>query len=408
MIFFSYQFASFTAVFFVLYWLTAWPKARRILILCACLIFHYHFAGPAGVLPIVFLGTGAYLIALSRNRLLCLVWIAVCVCALIFYKYTHFLFQNAINFVFPDLAATSAKTIQGFLPALPPLGISFFAFEFVHYLVEIYRGHRPIRSPITFALFSVFWPSLVAGPIKRYRQFVVSMARGVRMVNGDDIVSGATRVSIGVVKKFAGDFLTGWIDHAYPTFEQLPIEQRWIFVAGVGARILLDFSGYSDMAIGFARMMGIRLPENFNWPYLARNISDFWRRWHISLSTWIRDYIYIPLGGSRHGPALRALNALFAMALCGLWHGAAWNFALWGIYHGLGLVAVNALSRDGAPFSDRISVLMGAPEPVRKGLAAAQWLVSWTLTMIFVHIGWLLFFYPVESALRMTKLLFIP
>jgi alginate O-acetyltransferase complex protein AlgI len=198
------------------------------------------------------------------------------------------------------------------------------------------------------------------------------------------------------------------LDLVHPNYDFLPIEQRWIFVAGVGTRILLDFSGYSDMAIGFARMMGIRLPENFNWPYIARNIGDFWRRWHISLSTWIRDYIYIPLGGSRHGPVLRACNALIAMALCGLWHGAAWNFALWGVYHGVGVVAVNAMSRGGLPFSNRIARMIEMPESVRKGIAALHWLMSWTVTMIFVHIGWLLFFYPANTAIHMTKLLFYP
>src|SRR5205085_4390276 len=112
---------------------------------------------------------------------------------------------------------------------------------------------------------------------------------------------------------------------------------RWELLVCIALRILLDFSGYSDIAIGCARLLGIQLPENFNWPYAARNLQEFWHRWHISLSSWIRDYVYIPLGGNRHGLARKALNALTAFALCGLWHGAAWNFVLWGVYHGAGL-----------------------------------------------------------------------
>ena len=194
---------------------------------------------------------------------------------------------------FPELAKSGEDAVASVLPLLPPLGISFFVFEFVHYLIEIRRGHRPIRSPLSFALFTSFWPSLVAGPIKRYRQYVVSLSHGARNVSSDDVLAGMLRLAIGICKKFLGDVLTGWIQTQQASFDAQPLSTRWIIVVAIGFRILLDFSGYSDMAIGFARMMGIRLPENFNWPYLAHSISDFWRRWHISLSTWIRDYIYI-------------------------------------------------------------------------------------------------------------------
>jgi alginate O-acetyltransferase complex protein AlgI len=406
MIFFSHQFAVFTALFFVAYWAVPLPLARRLLLLLASLTFQIHFSGPAGVLPILVLAFGTYFVALSRNRALCSIWIVVCACALIFYKYTHFLFQGIIGIAFPDLANVGEHALADIVPLLPPLGISFFIFEFVHYLIEIRRGHRPIISPLSYALFVSFWPSLVAGPIKRYRQYVVSLSYGVRNVSPDDVIAGMIRVAIGTGKKFCGDILTGWILTTQPTFDSLPLSVRWTIVIAIGFRILLDFSGYSDMAIGFARMMGIRLPENFNWPYLACSITDFWRRWHISLSTWIRDYIYIPLGGSRHGLLRKSFNGFAAMALCGLWHGSAWNFALWGVYHGAGLALAGAVTLPKLLTCEYRAGFSTIPEAMTTATFFAWRVTSWLITMLFVQIGWLLFFYPADQALHMASRLF--
>jgi alginate O-acetyltransferase complex protein AlgI len=203
MIFFSYQFAVFTALFFLVYWIAAWPAVRRISVLCACLLFQFHFAGPAGVLPIFILASGTFLTGYSSNKLLCAIWIGVCVFALVFYKYTHFLFQDALGFILPNFAKYGEEGLNEVLPALPPLGISFFVFEFVHYLVEIRRGGRPIRSPLRFSLFAAFWPSVVAGPIKRYRQFSVSMSRGMRSGSSNDVMIGMTRVRSAPLKSMA-------------------------------------------------------------------------------------------------------------------------------------------------------------------------------------------------------------
>jgi alginate O-acetyltransferase complex protein AlgI len=158
-------------------------------------------------------------------------------------------------------------------------------------------------------------------------------------------------------------------------------------------RIYLDFSGYSDMAIGYARMMGVRLPENFNWPYISHSIDEFWRRWHISLSSWIRDYVYIPLGGSRHGMARKIANGLIAFAICGLWHGANWNFLVWGLYHGAGLAICANYDRLGAPGRAVAAVFRRAPQ------------LGMVVTFLFVAFGWLFFFYPVWEATRMLSLL---
>src|SRR5262249_15501647 len=159
-----------------------------------------------------------------------------------------------------------------------------------------------------FSLYTLFWPSIVAGPVKRYQDFVPALHQGVREVSADDVTNGLLRVGLGLAKKVIADNLTAYVTHIPVHFERCDRPNRWGLLVAISFRILLDFSGYSDMAIGFARMHGIRLPENFNFPYLATSLTDFWHRWHISLSSWIRDYVYIALGGSRKGLARKVAN----------------------------------------------------------------------------------------------------
>ncbi len=392
MLFTTYWFVWFAAIFFPLYWACAHRVARQWLLLAGCATFHYYFAGPAGVLPIVVLGAITYAAALSRRPFVCSLAIAASVLALVFYKYTLFLSEGLLGWFSPALGTAASAHAQHWLPSAPPLGISFFVFEFVHYLVEVRRGGEPIRKPADFALFSIFFPSLVAGPIKRYTQFIPSLHEGLARVGLADVAAGAQRIALGFLKKVViADNLTLALHWHEKSFATLDAAQSWFFLLGLAVRILLDFSGYSDIAIGLARMMGVSLPENFRWPYLATSIQDFWQRWHISLSSWIRDYVYIPLGGSRHGVARKLLNGLIAFTLCGIWHGPAWNFALWGLWHGLGLAvqssyqsALGSVGRAIAQLFDLLPVL------------------SWLLTMLFVGFGWLLFFYPVEQAWAMA------
>jgi alginate O-acetyltransferase complex protein AlgI len=394
MIFLTYWFTVFAAVTLLLLWVTRWPQLRLVLLVLSCAVFHAHFAGPAGVLPIVGLAMLTYLVALTRDRRLCRLGIVACALGLVFYKYTPFLSANVLTLVSAHFGNAFAAAAQPLMPGGLPLAISFFTFEFVHYLYDVSGGSPPIRSPLRFAAFAIFWPSIVAGPIKRYQQFLPALERGLHSVTAPDVTAGLLRVGIGLVKKLTADNLTAYVSFWDQRFEMAAMSDRWAVFLALGARILLDFSGYSDMAIGFARMMGVRLPENFDWPYLATSMQGFWQRWHISLSTWIRDYVYIPLGGSRHGPVRRAANALVAFALCGLWHGSAWHFVGWGVYHGLGL-AVSATYR-------------GALQPVGGGLGALFDRVpplAWLLTFAYVMVGWLLFFYPVDKALRMLRLL---
>jgi len=396
-IFTTYWFALFAAAFFPLYWISRGPHWRLIVLLAACALFHAHFAGAAGVLPIVFLALITYGAALWRRTWGLRVALALPVLALLFYKYSHFFALGLVGGFNPQWGIRADHLAQRWLPAAPPLAISFFAFEFVHYLYDVSHGTEPIRNPAKFGAFAIFFPSLVAGPIKRYESFSESLRAGLNRVTVDQAGAGALRIGMGMFKKVVlADNLTAALEYWHHSYAELTRLGRWEFLAGLGLRILLDFSGYSDIAIGLAQMMGIAIPENFSWPYLATNLREFWRRWHISLSSWIRDYVYIPLGGNRHGLGRKVLNGLIAFSLVGLWHGPAWNFVVWGLYNGVGLA-----------ISSNYAAVLGAPGAlVAAGLARAP-VVGWVVTTLFVFVGWLVFFYPVPEATRMFLLLFV-
>lgn len=390
--FINYWFVVFIAIFFPIFWLCALPAFRKLWLLLACVIFHYQFAGPAGVIPVFFLGVMTYVAGISNIKFLRISVIIIAVFALLFYKYTTFLITQVIG-VFNENMAQSilASVKQGLLPDAPPLAISFFVFEFVHYLVDVHRGRPPIHSVTDFTLFSIFWPSVVAGPVKRFEQFIPAIASGCRRVSLLDIQIGTMRIAQGFIKKLIiADNLTGYINYWQPQFASLPLVKRWFLVLAISLRILFDFSGYSDIAIGFARLMGIKLPENFNWPYLATNLQEFWRRWHISLSTWIRDYVYIPMGGNQKGVMRKITNGLIAFGICGLWHGAAWNFIFWGLYHGAGLVI----------FTKMHSIFTQNRFLIKNAIFMSP--INWLVTFIYVSIGWLYFFYPVKEASSMV------
>jgi len=400
MIFLTYWFYVFAAVALPAYWLIPHKTARLVWLLVTCAVFHTHFAGPAGVIPIVVLAVLTYLIGLSRQRWLCVLGIAACVASLLFYKYIGFLCLNVIGLFSASAGQAALDHAKLWQPAAPPLAISFFAFEFIHYLYDIRLGSPSLKNPLHFANFAIFWPSIVAGPIKRYEQFVPAMEAGAaaKRIDFDSIGYGLLRVTIGFLKKAMADNLTAYLLHFYKDstqFAAATIYERWMMLGMLSLRILWDFSGYSDMAIGFARMMGIRIPENFNWPYLAHSLTDFWHRWHISLSTWIRDYVYIPLGGSRRGVVRKVINGLIAFGLCGLWHGAAWNFIAWGVYHGIGLAIVSSYRAALGPVGSTL----------HRWLSVNR-LITWGVTMFYVAFGWLLFFYPLPDAWRMFRLLF--
>lgn len=386
MLFLSDWFWAFSALVVPLYVLV--PRSLKLLwVLAASLVFQYHFAGPAGMWPIVVLGVLTYGVALvppGRGRHLTAVSMVVLVGALVFYKYGEF-FLHSVRVPLHGLGLAPADWLSGWASPAVPLGISFFTFEFVHYLYEVrVRGHAPVRNPLHFAVFAVFFPTLAAGPIKRFPDFVPQLS-ALDNPTVEQWLAGVRRILLGLFKKVCiADLLVELItpleNTPNPTVRvvlALAVLQGW--------RIYYDFAGYTDMAIGLGQTLGLQVPENFDRPYFATSLREFWRRWHMSLSTWIRDYVYIPLGGNR---VRRGFNLLLAMVICGLWHGAAWNFALWGLWHGAGLALEAALR-------------LRRPQLFEDGRAERA--VGWLVTYTWVSLGWLLFFYPVERLTAMAS-----
>ena len=252
-----------------------------------------------------------------------------------------------------------------------PIGISFYTFEGISYVVDVHRRTIPAeRDPLRYAFFISFFPHLVAGPIVRYAKLRPQLAERHRF-DVDDFRAGTLLFSLGLAKKvLVADSIALYVDPLLSNPGELGFFTAWAAIVGFSFQIYFDFSGYSDMALGLARMFGIRLPWNFDRPYRAASPIEFWRRWHMTLSTWLRDYVYIPLGGNRRGPVRRDANLLTTMGLGGLWHGASITFVVWGLYHGLLLVATRRLER----FAPALA------RPVRVAI-----------TFLLVTVGWVFF-----------------
>ncbi len=219
-----------------------------------------------------------------------------------------------------------------------PMGISFYTFQAMAYTVDVYRGMAPERNLSRFALFISCFPQLVAGPIMRARDFLPQLSREPQ-IDASDVSTGVYRIFRGLFKKMiVADTLALYVDMVFAAPEGFTGLSAWIALYAYAFQIYMDFSGYCDVAVGVGRLLGITLSENFDRPYLSCSPSEFWRRWHMTLSTWLRDYLYIPLGGSRLGKILTVRNLFITMVLGGLWHGAAWTFAAWGLYHALLLI----------------------------------------------------------------------
>ena len=251
-----------------------------------------------------------------------------------YFKYMNFFVENgAVSLLNRGLPAS--LNVSFVAAIMLPLGISFYTFQGMSYLIDVYRGHvRPTRNVINFGCYLTMFPQLVAGPIVRYASIAKELEN--RILTATSVAGGLQRFIIGLAKKvLIGDTLGRVADAAFALpGEALSPLAAWAGIVCYTLQIYYDFSGYSDMAIGMGSMLGFSFPENFNYPYIAKSIQDFWRRWHMTLSTWFRDYLYIPLGGNRHGTVRTACNLWIVFALCGFWHGANWVFLLWGLYHG--------------------------------------------------------------------------
>ena len=255
-------------------------------------------------------------------------------------------------FKYAGFLATSINLLPGVAIPVPkialPLGISFYTFQAMSYVIDVYRRDvAPAPTPLDFGAYLAMFPQLVAGPIVRYSDIAAQLRSRATPI--DRVASGMRRFLRGLVKKvLLANTLAEFADAAWAFADRglvLPASLAWLALVAYALQIYYDFSGYSDMAIGIGRMLGFDFPENFLHPYAATSARDFWRRWHISLSTWFRDYLYIPLGGNRKGLLRTCLNSLVVFALCGLWHGASAMFLLWGLWHGLFLTLERLLSR---------------------------------------------------------------
>lgn len=335
----------------------AWGESKFFGILILSIVFNYfcgrliHAAGKTR--------RGAGLLVLA---------ITVDLAFLVVFKYGGFLTWSIVNPFF-RLVGLPPMVIQW--PHLP-IGISFYTFHALSYLIDIYRGSAEVQRNLgTTALYITLFPQLVAGPIVRYKEIASQFIQ--RNVSLADFAAGIQRFAIGLGKKMLiANSVAITADQVFSLpGNQLTAAVAWLGVIAYTLQIYFDFSGYSDMAIGLARMFGFRFPENFGYPYISQSVQEFWRRWHISLSSWFRDYLYIPLGGNRRSGPRTYLNLLIVFFLCGLWHGASWTFVIWGLYHGAFLVL----------------------ERLGLGARLTKWprLLRLGYTLLVVMIGWVFF-----------------
>jgi alginate O-acetyltransferase complex protein AlgI len=323
-------------------WLRGADRGRVWLLLAASFYF-YAFINPR-LACLIFASTVLdFFLAHGIQRLKGAAWrhalVGVSVTAnlglLCYFKYVNF-FLASLHAAMHRCGASASIPL---LDVLAPLGISFYTFEAISYVVDVYRGRvRAERNLANFVLFILFFPHLIAGPIVRGRDFLPQVRRHKRW-DWLRVQLGVRFFLMGLFKKWViADRMAQFADPVFAQPNGYGAVVTWMAVIAYALQIYGDFSGYTDMAIGCAHLLGFRLAKNFDMPYLARNVSEFWRRWHISLSSWLRDYLFIPLGGSRGGAWRTCLNLLVVMALGGLWHGASWTFVAWGVLHGLLLI----------------------------------------------------------------------
>ncbi len=312
------------------------PARARLPFLFAASLFFYGWGSPAWLLLLAWCilvsWGGVWLITRSpkRHKELLILIIVLDLIPLFWFKYSGF-FSDVI------------RTLTGWKPELPtpvlPAGISFFTFQALSYVLDVWRGDaRPQRSPLIFGVYLSLFPQLVAGPIVRYSDLEAQL-NAPAAPTWAQLRQGLCRFAVGLAKKvLLADALGRFWGQMNADFSQAGALGAWLGLIAFSFQIYFDFSGYSDMAIGLGEALGFTFPENFDRPYRAQSLTDFWRRWHISLTTWFTQYVYIPLGGNRRGILRRDLNLMIVWCLTGLWHGAGWNFLLWGAYFGVLLI----------------------------------------------------------------------
>ena len=328
----------FTSISFLYYFLPIvliiyfiMPNKYRNFILFISSMFFYFYGEPKYIilmlLEILIAYFGAIIIDKTKNKTIFIFTILIHVLLLCFFKYTDFLITN-INSIF--------KTNINLLRISLPIGISFYTFQIISYVVDVYRGKVSVqKSFIRLATYVSLFPQLIAGPIVRYETIEEELK--TRSHNFENFAEGARRFTIGLAKKVLIANILGELCTNFDSSSK-SIIFYWLFSISYMLQIYFDFSAYSDMAIGLGRIFGFHFLENFNYPYISKSITEFWRRWHISLSSWFKDYVYIPLGGNRVGKIKLLRNILIVWLLTGFWHGASWNFIVWGLMFGIILI----------------------------------------------------------------------
>ena len=348
MLFPTFTFALFFVVVLTVGWLIPGRRAWwKLFMLAASYVFYGYwdarFVGLIVASTVLNQAAAASLGRLRRpgaRRAVVSLAVGVNLASLGFFKYAGFFVDSAER-------ALEGLGVAADLPLLNiilPVGISFFTFQAISYVLDVYRGDAEPAKPLDFAVYLAFFPQLVAGPIVRAHELIPQINQP-RALRHTDFTRAITLIAAGLFKKMvvATYLADALVDDVFAFPDRFSSLEVLMGVYGYAVQIYADFSGYTDIAIGVALLLGIRLPDNFDQPYRATSIQDFWRRWHMSLSRWLRDYLYIPLGGNRGGPRRRDRNLFLTMLLGGLWHGAAWTFVLWGAFHGLGLLVERRL-----------------------------------------------------------------
>lgn len=408
MLFNTIQYALFFAVAFI----GSWALARRLygwprLIFLLVLSYGFYAAWDFRYLPLIF-GSSTVDFFLARaigneqnprkRKLMLIATVVLNLGFLGFFKYWNFALDNVHELISMASGQPLQKPSDALKVLLPPVGISFFTFESMSYVIDVYRGElKPQKSYLRYLLFVAFFPHLVAGPIVRPRDLLPQF-EAPPSLSRDDGSSALFLIAIGLLKKvvIADQLAVNLVDRVFERPENFSALEVLAGVYAYAVQIYCDFSGYTDIAIGSALLLGVRFPKNFDSPYKAANLSDFWRRWHISLSTWLRDYLYIPLGGNRGSEAKTYRNLMLTMLLGGLWHGASWTFVFWGFLHGAGLAFTRFFQR--ARGLER-----GAPTPN----SPQAWLlhaIGVFFTFHYVCLAWIFFRAPTfRQAWRVIK-----
>ncbi|NJK39647.1 MAG: MBOAT family protein [Oscillatoriales cyanobacterium RM2_1_1] len=396
MTFISSSYALFLLVLFGVYWIVPWQSWRIMILLVASLIFYgtlqlYYI--PFLLLCVLFnfglaIAIGEPLdwrvanVTWNRRRSLLLgLGIVVNVGLLLGFKYVPFILTSMGMMLDQPITLDRADWVRENIVA--PLGLSFFCFELIAYLVDVYRGAPAAHSFLSFASYKLFFPKLISGPITRFHH-LESQFKSLQFPRADQIADGLWLMARGAVKKgLLADNLGILVDLSFSNLQRAGSGDIWLATVAYGLQLYLDFSGYVDLARGSALLLGLSLPQNFNAPYFSTSIADFWRRWHMTLGDWLRNYLYFPLGGSRVGLARTCLNLLIVMVIAGIWHGAAWGFIVWGILHGVALIVHRLTEVASSRWS--IQWLWKTPGGIFLG---------WLITQLMVFSAWIFFRLP--------------